>query len=143
VNVREAYSPRATSARATLASSDDATLETLRRLRKMLIGRWKSKDKGSSKSSSGSGGAGKKKRKFGREGKDERESLTLRFFNDGLRNAQLNARDCPRVARVSSDSGDPSPLLSFVRPGTASASSLTKRATSSVALPMLERQLNA
>jgi len=56
----------------------------------MLIGRWKSKDKGSSKSSSGSGGAGKKKRKFGREGKDERESLTSRFFNDGLRNARLN-----------------------------------------------------
>ncbi|KYM86689.1 hypothetical protein ALC53_03839 [Atta colombica] len=68
VNVRGAYS-RATNARAVFAP-DDATLETLRRkLRKMLIGRWKSKDKSSSKSSSSSG-AGKKKRKFGREGKN-------------------------------------------------------------------------
>ncbi|KYN00754.1 hypothetical protein ALC62_08437 [Cyphomyrmex costatus] len=65
VNVRGAYS-RATNARAVFAP-DDATLETLRRkLRKMLIGRWKSKDKSSSKSSSSSS-AGKKKRKFGRE----------------------------------------------------------------------------
>lgn len=68
VNVRGACS-RATNARAVFAPND-AALETLRRkLRKMLIGRWKSKDKSSSKSSSGSGGAGKKKRKFGREGK--------------------------------------------------------------------------
>jgi len=51
-------------------ASDDIVLESLRqRLRKMLIGRWKSKDKSSAKSSSSSGGAGKKKRKFGREGK--------------------------------------------------------------------------
>lgn len=51
-------------------ASDDTALKTLRqRLRKMLIGRWKSKDKSSAKNSSSGSGAGKKKRKFGREGK--------------------------------------------------------------------------
>lgn len=66
---------RSASARARVAF-DDAALETLRRrLRKMLIGRWKSKDKSSGKGSSGSGGGGgKKKRKFGREGKKHRRS---------------------------------------------------------------------
>ncbi|KYN32784.1 hypothetical protein ALC56_12849, partial [Trachymyrmex septentrionalis] len=77
VNVRGAYS-RATNARAVFAP-DDATLETLRRkLRKMLIGRWKSKDKSSSKSSSSSG-AGKKKRKFGREGRVSVIQVKTRF----------------------------------------------------------------
>jgi len=83
----------------------------------MLIGRWKSKDKGSSKSSSGSGGAGKKKRKFGREGKDERESLTSRFFNDGLRNARLNVpARCASFVRFRRIRGLRVTLLSLVGP---------------------------